>query len=242
MTPQAEQDAGRYVLASRLVRRRMRLADSKAKVSDLLFDDCDWRVVHFVVHGAGVPSEREILVAPEHCALVAAAERIRCSRARCELSSLPDETTDEPVWRQQVYRMACYDGPPPDSPQDRHLRSVRELRGYRLLANEEQAGTVKDAVVWSGSPWRIRYLVVRRGRFLAREAFLLPVPVVRGIHYDRRQVEVYADTMTIGLAPRFEGVETISEGLEREIYQVFRGRPGDWWSVTSEKDKSQEDV
>ena len=52
MTHQDEQNVGRYVLASRLIRHRMRLADGKAKLSDILFDDCNWRVVHFVVHGA----------------------------------------------------------------------------------------------------------------------------------------------------------------------------------------------
>lgn len=96
------------------------------------------------------------------------------------------------------------------SPEDRHLRSTRELAGYRVIASDGPAGTVRSFVAHQRS-WMIREMVVETGHWYAgKEVLVLPENVT--------EINTEDATVTLNLSRR-----DLQDTRRNDVVQVGAG-------------------
>jgi hypothetical protein len=78
---------------------------------------------------------------------------------------------------------------------DAHLRSARELIGYRVEASDGNIGKVTDFLI-DGRTWTIREVVVECGHWYAGQKIAIAAEKISGIDYVERTLQVAATKQT----------------------------------------------
>jgi sporulation protein YlmC with PRC-barrel domain len=136
----------------------IRATDGQAgTLSDVYFDDSNWRVRHCVIDTGRWLADRYVLVSPRSLSIVDTTRRelwVRLSKS--EVMRRRSAKTDRPVSRQKR-RLTFYHD---DSRiHDRHLRSCTAVLGHRLEATDGRLGRVDDFMI-DDKAWMISELVV----------------------------------------------------------------------------------
>jgi hypothetical protein len=98
------------------------------------------------------------------------------------------------------------------------LRSVKDLRGYKILATDGEIGKVHE-FYFDDATWTIRYLVVNTGSWLFERRVLLS-PIVLGQPYWQMRVFPVALTrMQVKNSPSIETDKPVSRQQEIELHQ-----------------------
>lgn len=224
-------------------------------VSDLYFDDQAWVVRYIVVNVGAWLARREVLLSPLSAGRADwEASVLPVALTRDQVRNSPDIDTDKPVTRQHetellgFYNYPYYWGglgigmyggaldtvPPLQTDAeaeevakgDRHLRSCRAVRGYRIDAADGEIGQVKDFLVEEES-WTIRYLVVGTGSWWLGHDVLLPARWIRGVSWERQTMAVDLARDTLKSAPRYDPSVPLTRELESAVHRHY-GRPGYW--------------
>ncbi len=111
------------------------------------------------------------------------------------------------------------------------LRSMRELRGYAVLAvNADgdapaatRVGRVDDLII-DDTSWAVRYVVVDRLWLPLSQRVLLPIELVDGIDWATRTVHTRAGAAQVNDAPGPDGDERLSAHLADRVDEHY-GRP-----------------
>lgn len=123
--------------------------------------------------------------------------------------------------------------PPPDAEEtephvsrdDPHLRSAREVEGYRIRSMDGEIGHVEDFVV-DVDVWAIRYAVVDTRNWLPGKKVLVAVSWISGVDWADAEVSVDLGSVEIREAPAPPGT-----GIDRD-YEIklhsYYGRPPYW--------------
>lgn len=137
-------------------------------VRDFLFDDETWIVQYIVAETPGQTGRRNVLI-PSSVAGSPDWEtkQFPVSLAREEIRSSPSIESDMPIYLQHKYGLAQ-----PDS----HLRSMREVAGYSLLAADGEIGVVEDFIV-EDTLWGIQYAVAALGHPAWKSVLLSPTSI-----------------------------------------------------------------
>ena len=165
------------------------------KVNDFYFDDATWTVRYMVVETGNRLAGRKALISlvalgkPDRESTTLSVN-LTCDQVR----NSPDIDTERPVYRQHEeeihkyygwpayweggYRGALgitpyplYENPLPrtsadsNTHDDPHLRSMRQVKGYHIHANDGSIGHVEDFIV-DDDTWAIRHLIVDTGNWL----------------------------------------------------------------------------
>jgi hypothetical protein len=93
------------------------------------------------------------------------------------------------------------DGTPGDG--DPHLRSGREVTGYRIEARDGRAGKVDD-LLFNDETWRIDYMVVDTGGPLSSKKVMLAPSWVQRIATDDSVAQVDLDRESVEKSPEFD--------------------------------------
>jgi hypothetical protein len=109
---------------------------------------------------------------------------------------------------------------------DRHLRSVREVRGYHIHASDGDMGHVEDCIA-DDALWVIRYLVVDTGNWLPGKQVLVSPQWLKEISYMDRSVHVNLTRENIRHCPEFHPAAPVNREYEERLYDYY-GRPGYW--------------
>jgi hypothetical protein len=109
---------------------------------------------------------------------------------------------------------------------DPHLRSTREVNGYRIHARDARFGHVEDFVVDERS-WEIRYLVADTVNWLPSPSVLLAPAWVERVSWEDRELQVDLTHDQVRRAPEFRPTEPIHREYERMLYDYY-GRPAYW--------------
>lgn len=104
-----------------------------------------------------------------------------------------------------------------------HLRSLREVTGYRVSAKDGDAGRIVDFVVDDRS-WAMRYAVVDRSRLPFSRKVLIAVDWIDQVSWVDREVRVDLGSEQIAGAPEFDPRVPVNEELEVVLYDYY-GRP-----------------
>jgi len=182
---------------------------------------------------------------------------VKLTRAQVEQS--PDIDSDKPVSRQYELKLNAYYGwpfywagteplptglqpavpvpparveptvPTPKAEGDPHLRSVRELHGYHIHAEDGEIGHVEDFLV-DDETWDVRYMVVATRNWLpGRKVLVAPQWLVGQISWSRRVVNVIMTRDSIRHSPEYDPASLPDRAYEDELHRHYR-RPGYWES------------
>jgi hypothetical protein len=230
-------------------------------VYDAMLDDEFWILRYLVVDTGHWLPGRRVLLTPgvlgqpnwqEH--------HLPVDLTISQVKNSPDVDTAQPVSRQHEAELHAYYGwpyywgapdampfgtaplapppmePPPKSHGDRHLRSVRELRGYRIQASDGEIGHVDDFVVDDIS-WDVRYMVVSTGRWLpGRKVLISPQWLVGDISWELHKVTVVLTRDTIQSSPEYKPSVPPTREYESQLHEHY-GQEG-YWTKDKNRGKS----
>ena len=174
------------------------------------------------------------------------------SLTREQIRNSPDVETDRPVSRQKETELTDYYAWPaywtPVAPvnqaaravaetlaeaerartaeEDPHLRSYREVTGYRIEATDDPIGHVEDFIV-DDAIWVIRYFVVDTKNWLPGRKVLAWPQLISSVSWHDRRVHVDLDRETIKSSPEYEPGRPVARDYEIRLYEHY-GRRGYW--------------
>jgi len=216
-------------------------------VHDFFFDDTAWTIRYLVVETGGWLHRKRVLIStaalghPDW-----ARRRVPVNLTREQVRNSPDIDTDRPVYRQQEIAMSAYYGWPhywtlepilvapaivrqqEDAPQpsgNPHLRSLKEVTGYRVPGDDGDLGHIVDFIA-EEQTWTIRYLVMETGAWLPGKKVLLPAESVTELSWPRKEVLSTARRDFIESCPPFDPSEPVNREYEVRLYDYY-GRPRD---------------
>ena len=108
-----------------------------------------------------------------------------------------------------------------------HLRSAKEVRGYRVVAIDGQVGHV-DNFLMEVENWAIRYLVVSTGSWISRHEVLFTPKLVDKVIWAEAQVDVNASRTLIEGAPDYHRGEQIDRVYEEQLFSHYTTHP--YWT------------
>jgi len=217
-------------------------------VHDFLFDDTSWTIRYLVVETGGWLHRKRVLIStaalghPEW-----SRRRFPVNLTREQVRNSPELDTDQPVYRQQEIAMSAYYGWPhywtlepilvapaivrqeeePGVQGDPHLRSVKEVTGYRVPGEGEDTdlGHIADFIA-EEQTWTIRYLVMEAGAWLRGKKILLICDSLQSISWARKEVATAMARQDAERAPAFDPAAPVNREHEVRVYDYY-GRPKD---------------
>lgn len=117
-------------------------------------------------------------------------------------------------------------GARPQESEDSHLRSSREVTGYRIGATDGELGHVEDFLLDDGT-WAIRYVVVDTSSWWGGRRVLIAPAWIRSVSWPEAEVFVELDREAIKTAPPYDRHAPITREYEERIHEHY-GRPGYW--------------
>jgi len=104
-------------------------------------------------------------------------------------------------------------------PGDPHLRSISEVRGYRIHATGGEIGEVADIIV--DEHWGIRFLIVDTGSWFPGKKVLLSTAWIKQISWADSWVEVDVSVEAVKNSPRYDPDELIAENYEKDLFRHY---------------------
>jgi uncharacterized protein YrrD len=124
----------------------------------------------------------------------------------------PDAATDEAAARL--------------APEDSHLRSATEVKGYGIQATDAELGEVED-FLFDDATWAIRYMEVDPVRWWPSAHVLVSIEWVRDIDWGESKVVVDVTRDAVRNAPPYDPSAPFDREWERALHRHY-GRPGYW--------------
>jgi uncharacterized protein YrrD len=103
---------------------------------------------------------------------------------------------------------------------DAHLRSSKEVTGYRIFATDEHFGHIADFIV-DEVTWKIRYLAVNTGDWWPGKKVLMPPDWIVQVNWLDRSVLVDVSREQIKNAPEWHSDQLIDRGYEEQLYRYY---------------------
>ncbi len=205
----------------------------------VFFDDEKWVIRYLVVDTGKHLDGRRVLVSPIAVdALDLESNSLRIRMTREQVRRAPDIDTDQPVSRQKeleynryygyamywrgagLWGSAAVPGPLLTMPGgggpaagedagDPHLRSSREVIGYRVKAKDGRVGRVEDFIFDLGD-WSISYFVVGSRSWFRRTRVLVDPRWADHVDWAERDVQVNLPAKAIKSAPPFDSVADVT--------------------------------
>lgn len=219
------------------------------KAHDILFDDRHMGTRYLVADtGSWLPG-RKVLISPESLGSPDYEEQVvPVNLTREVIESSPPLREDEPVSRQfEVSLMEHFAwtgfsgsgaplhleektrGTDDSSGGNPHLRSTREVSGYKIEATDGEIGKIDDLIV-DVETWQIRYLVADIGTWLKGRKVLFSTDWIQGFDFADRKATVHLTKQSIEDSPEFEPALPINRQYEEKLYDYY-GRPVYWEKV-----------
>ena len=222
------------------------------RVEDFYFDEDRWTVRYIVVSTGGWLTGRSVLLSPMSIARLEW-DRARIDFALTEerIKDAPDADLAQPISRQFETDYSGYYGiphywagaelwgmwstpmdvqPPAASqppsaqlPGGRHLRSVREVTGYHILASDGEIGHVDDYLVDDDS-WRIRYLMIDTSNWLGGRTVLLAPEWASRVDWIDQKVHVDVTRAEVEQSPEYDPAADIDGKYEQRLAESFHRR------------------
>jgi len=109
---------------------------------------------------------------------------------------------------------------------DPSLRALSEVMGYRVQANDGDAGHVEDFYV-DDATWDVRYVVVDTRKWLPGRHILLAVPWIDDVNWAASKITVDLTTTDIVDSPEWDPEAPINREYEDRLFSYY-DRPRYW--------------
>ena len=223
------------------------------KVDDFYFDDHQWTIRYLVADtGRWLPG-RLVLISPASLREPQwVSESFPVNLTKEQVRSSPSIDTDRPVSRQQELEVIRHYGWPmypiatghmvgpmgPGLPVvgeagkkeeppggDPHLRSFREIKGYRIHATDGEIGHVEDLIV-DDDGWKIRSLAVDTKNWWPGKKVLVPPEWAESISVEPHRGTLYLNVSRdiVRNSPEYDPSAPVNVQHEERAYD-FYGRP-----------------
>ena len=223
------------------------------KVHDFFFDDEIWSVRYMVVDTGHWLPGRKVLLSPSVIKrLDWEAKSFGVALTREKVKTSPDIDTDKPVSRQREIELATHynwtplwtaEGawpavtpmvsvlPPTEkagkASGDPHLRSLRELTGYRVEATDGDIGFVDDLLA-ENETWVARYLVISTHKWIpGRKVLISPQWMVGPISWSTKTVKVFMTRESVQRSPEYDPRKQLDRNYESDLHEHY-DRPKYW--------------
>lgn len=110
-----------------------------------------------------------------------------------------------------------------ESENDKHLRSINEVRKYHIKATDGEIGHVDDFVV-DDDDWIIRYLIVDTHNLLPSRKVLINTAWTKGINYDDSTISAELTREEVKNSPEFRPSKPIDRDYEILIHNYYGRR------------------
>jgi sporulation protein YlmC with PRC-barrel domain len=117
---------------------------------------------------------------------------------------------------------------------DAHLRSAKEVHGYRVEGLDDSVGFVEDLVI-DDETWEARYLVVDTSHWWWGRKVLLAPHWASRVSWSRRKVFVNMTRVAIESSPAWEPASVIRREYEARLHSHY-GLRGYWSEVPKDGD------
>lgn len=226
-------------------------------VSDFLFDDRTWKVRWLVVDTGNWLTGRLVLVHPSAIGRVDYIRRVlpvKLTKERVEAS--PDIIKDQPVSRHNEINIygyygwdpawgSSYFGPNAMAPdvaeqaiaeagvlsrlegRDPHLRSLSEVTGYDIQANNGAIGHL-ESVLLEDDVWGIRYLIIDTRNWWPGQHVLLSPYAVKEITWSKKQIFLNVSREQVKGSPPWAPLDLIDQAYEKRLHRHYDW-PGYGW-------------
>ncbi len=112
---------------------------------------------------------------------------------------------------------------------DPHLRSLQEVTGYSILAQDGEVGHVEDLVI-DDEDWAVRYIVVDTRNWLPGRKVILAPHWFEKFDWRHSKAVVELNRQTIKESPPYNPDQPVNRDYEGNLYDYY-GRPA-YWSDT----------
>lgn len=218
-------------------------------VRDVFFDDEYWTVRYLVVNTSSWLVGRKVLILPHSLGVLDNFNHaISVDLTRQQVKDSPDIDTDQPMSRAEELKYHRYFGFPiywggivsempapipaipeplypskedvPGQIHETHLRSARELEGYRVEASDGHMGHVSELLIMP-EDWHIPYLILKTKDWLPGRKVIVPTTSFRRVNWLDRSIKVNLERAEIERAPEFNGQDLENGTLDEKLYQHF---------------------
>ncbi len=111
---------------------------------------------------------------------------------------------------------------------EKMLRSLKEIRGYRLLARDGDIGSVHD-FFFDDEIWAVRYIIVDTGTWLPGRKVLLVPSAVEQPEWETHTLPVRLDKEQVKSSPDIDADKPVSRQSEIELHKHYNWIP--YWGV-----------
>jgi sporulation protein YlmC with PRC-barrel domain len=109
---------------------------------------------------------------------------------------------------------------------DPHLRSLREVTGYSILAQDGEVGHVEDFVI-DDEAWAVRYIVVDTRNWLPGRRVILAPHWFEAFDWQSSKAIVELSRQTVKESPHYDPDQPVNRDYEGHLYDYY-GRPAYW--------------
>ena len=214
------------------------------ELKQVYFDDRLWAIRYLVVHTGSWFFGEDVLIVPKVIqGLDEEKLRLDVELKRRQIEESPPVDSKLPVSRHyevEYYRHYGWEpywdadtflGIPPlavtpqdDSlpklPEDPHLRSSKEVTGYRIHERDDEIGKVEDFIL-DDHDWTVRYLVIDTGRWLPGKKVLVSPAWIEKIVWAEGAIIVNLDCGLIQSAPEYDASKIINRDYELALYKHY---------------------
>ncbi len=111
-----------------------------------------------------------------------------------------------------------------ENPDQNHLRSFNEVKGYKIEAQDGTCGSVHDFIL-DDDTWALRHVIVDTGNLVnPGKKIILPLDCVNRVSWSDRTLGVTLEKKDIHDGPEFRPDIPVNVELEERLYD-FYGRP-----------------
>ena len=216
------------------------------QVDDFYFDDEDWTVRYLVVDTGDWFPGKQVLISPSafsgHPQWSTKTFPVNLTRA--QVSRSPDLESERPRLRPEPdlhYGWPIYWGGESSTNLiatavleeeleqfrgDTSLRSMNEVVGYRIHAENSQFGHLDDFIV-DDETWHIKYLVIDTRNFFPGKKVLISPRWVHSVDWSDSELHVDLTREQVKDSPAYDPDAPVNRQYEEVLYD-FYGRPKYW--------------
>ena len=104
------------------------------------------------------------------------------------------------------------------------LRSLKEIEGYKIRAQDDDFGEIKD-FLFDDQEWKIRYLVISTRKFLPGRKVVIPPSEAGQPDWENHEVPIDKSKDQIKDGPSLEEHEPVSRSHEEKVHKYFEWEP-----------------
>ncbi|MFT5180539.1 MAG: hypothetical protein ACI8S3_000413 [Alphaproteobacteria bacterium] len=168
-------------------------------VNDVFIDDVLWTVRHVAIADAGGLGTQMASVGPSSLGKLDRETRhLHVNKSHDQIAEGPDVSSDLPVANQGKQHG------------DPHLRSIREVKGYKVVGVDGPVGKIDDFIA-GDDDWKIHFVVIAADATAAFRKVLVGPGLINRVDFDAKTVHLELDSNHFAKSPEYNPAHPIEK-------------------------------